>query len=56
MKGNKGRLFLFLSVLITIGLYVVPFGQVISRPIVWLSTLAHEMGHGLAAIPPDHRG
>lgn len=50
MKGNKGRLFLFFSVLITIFLYVLPFGRIISRPIVWLSTLAHEMGHGLAAI------
>ena len=50
MRGNKGRLFLFLSVLITIVLYVMPFGQIISRPIVWLSTLAHEMGHGIAAV------
>lgn len=50
MKGNKGRLFLFLSIVITIILYVIPFGQLISRPIVWLSTLAHEMGHGLAAV------
>lgn len=50
MKGNKGRLFLFLSVLITMLLYVLPFGGLISRPIVWLSTLAHEMGHGIGAI------
>ena len=50
MKGNKGRLFLFLSVLITVLLYVMPFGDLISRPIVWLSTLAHEMGHGIGAI------
>ncbi|MEI6806387.1 MAG: M50 family metallopeptidase [Myxococcaceae bacterium] len=42
--------FLGLSTLITFGLYVVPFGSTISYPLLMLSTLVHEMGHGLTAL------
>jgi hypothetical protein len=38
------------SVLVTLLLYVLPFGGLIGRPLVWLSTLAHEMGHGVTAL------
>lgn len=31
-------------------LYVLPFGRVLLWPLVLLSTLAHEAGHGLAAL------
>ena len=37
------------SVLVTAALYVVPFGRTIAWPLVLISTLAHELGHGLAA-------
>ena len=30
--------------------YVIPYGRTIAYPLVLLSTLVHEMGHGLAAI------
>jgi hypothetical protein len=39
-------LFLVASVAITAVLYVVPFGHTI----VLISTVVHEMGHGVAAI------
>ena len=40
-----------MSVVSTLLLYfLVPFGRVIAYPLVLLSTLAHELGHGLAAI------
>ena len=29
--------------------YVIPYGRTIAYPLVLLSTLVHEMGHGLAA-------
>ena len=38
------------SIVVTVVLYAVPYGHVIGRPLIWLSTFAHEMGHGLAAI------
>ena len=31
-------------------LYVIPYGNTIGYPLILLSTLAHEMGHGLAAV------
>ena len=42
--------FLGLSTLITLGLYIIPFGSTISYPLLMLSTLVHEMGHGLTAL------
>jgi len=44
------RSFLLVSAAITLALYVVPYGQVLARPLLLLSTLAHEMGHGLTAL------
>jgi hypothetical protein len=41
---------LLISCAITVGLYVVPFGGILAYPLVLLSTLAHEMGHGLTAV------
>ncbi len=38
------------SIVLTLVLYVVPFGQLIGYPLVLLSTLVHEVGHGLTAI------
>lgn len=41
---------LLISVAVTVGLYFVPFGEYLAYPLVLLSTLAHEMGHGLTAM------
>jgi len=38
------------SIALTVALYLVPFGQLLAYPLVLLSTLVHETGHGLAAI------
>lgn len=38
-----------LSLAVTAALYVLPFGRVLAWPLILISTLAHELGHGLAA-------
>jgi hypothetical protein len=38
------------SIALTLLLYAVPFGRILARPLFLLSTLAHEMGHGLTAL------
>ena len=48
--ASGSRTVLLVSAAITLALYVVPFGDLIARPLVLLSTLAHEMGHGLTAL------
>ena len=42
---------LILSAVATLVLYNVPFlGRILARPLVLLSTVAHEMGHGLSSL------
>lgn len=41
---------LALSVVVTLALYLVPYGHHLAWPLILLSTLAHELGHGLAAV------
>jgi len=48
--AQRARIVLVGSVVITVALYVVPFGRVIGRPFLLFSTLVHELGHGIAAI------
>ena len=43
--GNAGRRAVLLAVVVTIALYVVPGGDLLARPLLWVSTLAHELGH-----------
>lgn len=38
------------SIALTVALYLIPFGELLGYPLVLLSTLVHEVGHGLAAI------
>ncbi|ACY19083.1 M50 family metallopeptidase [Haliangium ochraceum] len=47
---SRARLTLFLSVIITAALYVVPYGHTVAYPLLLISTLVHELGHGLAAM------
>ena len=47
---GRARMALLGSVIVTVLLYVVPYGQVLAWPLILLSTLAHEMGHGIAAV------
>lgn len=41
---------LVVSVAATVLLYVVPYGRYLAYPLMLLSTLAHELGHGLTAV------
>lgn len=47
---DRAKLFLVVSVLATFGLYMIPYGRYVAYPLMLLSTLAHEMGHGIAAL------
>jgi hypothetical protein len=49
-KRRRARQALLWSVGLTIALYIVPFGQLLAYPLMLLSTLFHELGHGLAAL------
>ncbi len=44
------RTLLLVSTAVTLVLYAIPYGGYIARPLLLLSTLAHEMGHGLTAL------
>ena len=41
---------LFGAAALTVLLYVVPGADIVGRPLVWFSTLMHELGHGLTAL------
>lgn len=43
------RYFLLGSVIVTLALYLIPAAIYINLPLIWLSTLAHELGHGFTA-------
>lgn len=47
---HSARFVLLASAAVTVVLYALPFGRFLARPFVLLSTLAHEMGHGLTAL------
>lgn len=47
-RNATGRAFA-ISLALTALLYAVPFGRTLAWPLVLVSTLAHELGHGLAA-------
>ncbi len=48
--AERARVVLLVSIGLTGLLYVVPYGQYLAYPLMLLSTLAHEMGHGVAAL------
>ncbi len=50
MKKNRAVTFLVASVLLTLALYYLPFGQLLAYPLLLISTVAHELGHGLTAM------
>ncbi|RMH16773.1 MAG: M50 family peptidase [Acidobacteria bacterium] len=47
---ERARLVLVASILVTGLLYAVPYGHVLAYPLLLLSTVAHELGHGVAAL------
>ncbi|HEU5058802.1 MAG TPA: M50 family metallopeptidase, partial [Kofleriaceae bacterium] len=48
--ARRARWVFALSAGVTLLLYLVPFLQVIGRPLIYISTLVHELGHGIGAI------
>ena len=48
--AKRTRGFMLVAMAITVVLYGVPYGQTIGYPLLLLSTLAHEMVHGLTAV------
>jgi hypothetical protein len=44
------RTMLLVSAAITLLLYMLPFGRLLARPLLLLSTVAHEMGHGITCL------
>ena len=48
--ANRARLVFVISVVVTAALYAIPQARMIAYPLILLSTLAHELGHGLTAI------
>ncbi len=48
--AQRARLVLVVSVAVTAMLYVIPYGRMLAYPLMLLSTLAHELGHGVAAM------
>lgn len=49
-KINRASWLVLLASAVTLVLYLVPFLQPVAYPFLLLSTLVHEMGHGVAAI------
>ncbi|MEM6455872.1 MAG: M50 family metallopeptidase [Acidobacteriota bacterium] len=47
---ERARLVLTASIVVTALLYIVPYGRVLAYPLMLLSTLFHEMGHGVTAV------
>lgn len=47
---QQARLVLLVSLVTTLLLYIVPHGRYLAYPLMLLSTLAHEMGHGVTAM------
>ncbi len=48
--SERARVVLLVSIGLTTLLYLVPYGRVVAYPLMLLSTLAHEMGHGISAV------
>ena len=48
--AERGPRLLALAIAVTITLYVIPYGRTIAWPLVLVSTLAHELAHGLMAV------
>ena len=47
---RRARWTLFISVAVTLALYVVPYGYYVAYPLILISTVVHELGHGIAAL------
>ncbi len=49
-KFHQARVVLLVSLVVTGALYLVPVAAPLAYPFMLLSTVAHEMGHGISAL------
>ncbi len=49
-NADRPRQVLVISIIVTVCLYLIPYGDQIGYPLALLSTLFHELGHGVAAL------
>jgi hypothetical protein len=47
---TRARWMLLISAAVTFGLYLVPYGDYLAYPLLLISTVVHELGHGIAAV------
>jgi hypothetical protein len=47
---SRSGLVLIVSIAVTVLLYVVPYGHYVAYPLMLVSTLVHELGHGVAGV------
>lgn len=48
--STRARWALVVSAVVTVALYLVPYGHYVAYPLLLISTLVHELGHGVAAV------
>ena len=48
-SDSRAKRVLAVSLCVTAALYALPYGRAFAWPLILVSTLAHELGHGLAA-------
>lgn len=48
--SHRARIALIASAAVTLALYLVPYGHHVAYPLLLISTLVHELGHGIAAV------
>lgn len=52
---RRAKRALIASIVLTLVIYLMPLGGIIGYPLMLLSTLAHELGHGLTALAVGQR-
>lgn len=48
--SSRARWALVVSAVVTVALYLIPYGHYVAYPLLLISTLVHELGHGVAAV------
>jgi hypothetical protein len=48
--SHRARVALVVSAAVTLALYLIPYGHHVAYPLLLISTLVHELGHGIAAV------
>jgi len=48
--GTRARTALGVSILLTFALYAIPHGWYLAYPLMLISTVVHELGHGIASL------